>query len=155
MSIDFAVQLADWLTQRGYTLALAESCTGGALAARLVEIPGASRYFLGSFVVYASSWKEQFLQVSPVTLRTEGPASERAVDEMARGLLQVTRADYVLAISGILEPPEGDSRIYIALGRRGEEVKIYFFEIAASRVAAIRAAVERSLQLLWHEVARS
>src|SRR5690606_33593982 len=91
-------------TARKKTLALAESCTGGAIAAKLVTVPDASQYLIGSIVAYSNAWKERFLQVSRTTLEKKGAESKEVVVEMVKGLLNETDADYVVAISGIAGP---------------------------------------------------
>ncbi len=153
MPLDCALQLHRRFIQNRETLALAESCTGGAIAAHLVSIPGASNYFLGSIVAYSNDWKERFLDVSPVTLQREGAVSEPIVHEMAMALFHKTDATYVLTISGLLAPPEGNSSIYLALGRREEPLEIYFFEASPERQQAIAECVKKALQLLWQKVA--
>lgn len=99
------------------TVAFAESCTGGLLAKRLTSLPGASNYFLGSFVCYADALKHKILHVSP----SISSVSKKAVEEMAEGVFQITSADYALAVSGVAGPtgekPVGT--IYAALGKRG------------------------------------
>jgi nicotinamide-nucleotide amidase len=92
------------LLKRKITLATAESCTGGALAASFVVHPGASNYFLGSIVAYANSVKEKLLGVDPKTLQAFGAVSEPVTEEMAVNTRQKLGADLGLSISGILGP---------------------------------------------------
>ena len=92
------------LTQRGQTLALAESCTGGALAHRITNVSGASAVFLAGLVTYSNAAKERFLGVNASTLLREGAVSEPVVREMAEGARRVTGADYALAVTGIAGP---------------------------------------------------
>jgi nicotinamide-nucleotide amidase len=108
------------LTQRGQTLALAESCTGGALAHRITNVPGASAIFLAGLVTYSNTAKKKFLGVRPETLLREGAVSQAVVREMAEGVRRVTGADYALAVTGIAGPGGGTAQkpvgtVYLAL----------------------------------------
>lgn len=137
----------------GKTLALAESCTGGAIAAHLVSEPGASDFFLGSIVVYADAWKEHFLKVRHETLAKYGAVSREVVAEMAQGVLEQTKADYALAVSGLLGPnpvlstkPLGT--VFLAIQERGKQVKIEEIQALGDRKEAIEIVVREALNRL-------
>jgi nicotinamide-nucleotide amidase len=95
------------LTERKQTLALAESCTGGGLANRITNVPGASAVLLASLVTYANEAKEKFLGVQPETLVAHGAVSEAVAREMAEGARRATGADYALSVTGIAGPGGG------------------------------------------------
>ena len=95
------------LTQRKQTLALAESCTGGCIAHRITNVPGASAVFLAGLVTYSNEAKQKFLGVRAETLETHGAVSEATVREMAEGARARTGADYALAVTGIAGPDGG------------------------------------------------
>jgi competence/damage-inducible protein CinA-like protein len=95
------------LKARGQTLALAESCTGGLLAHRLTNVPGASAVLLAGIVSYSNQAKQAFLGVDAETLAQHGAVSEPVVREMAEGARRRTGADYALAITGIAGPGGG------------------------------------------------
>jgi PncC family amidohydrolase len=95
------------LRERGLTLALAESCTGGLVANRVTDVPGASAYFVGGVVAYAYEAKVGLLQVSWDTLRAHGAVSRETVIEMARGARMALGADLAISISGIAGPGGG------------------------------------------------
>lgn len=99
--------LAKLLREKGWTLATAESCTGGGIATRCTDLPGSSDWFLGGFVTYANSWKEQLLGVRKETLESHGAVSAETVSEMLDGVLQKTNADLAVAVSGIAGPGGG------------------------------------------------
>ena len=82
------------LVDRGMTVAVAESCTGGLLGAALTERPGSSAYFLGGIQAYANSVKEQLLGVSHETLLSFGAVSEEVASEMALGVQRLTGSDW-------------------------------------------------------------
>lgn len=95
------------LTQRKQTLALAESCTGGAIANRITDVPGASAVLIAGLVTYANSAKEKFVGVRPETLAAHGAVSEPVVREMAEGARRETGADFAIAVTGIAGPGGG------------------------------------------------
>lgn len=92
------------LADRKQTLALAESCTGGCLAHRLTNVPGASRVFLGGVVAYSNAAKQKFLGVRTKTLASRGAVSEAVAREMAEGARRKFGADFALGITGIAGP---------------------------------------------------
>jgi nicotinamide-nucleotide amidase len=95
------------LTEREETLAVAESCTGGCIAHRLTNVPGASAVFLAGLVTYSNEAKQKFLGVSAGTLAEHGAASEAVAREMAEGARQQNRSTYALSVTGIAGPGGG------------------------------------------------
>lgn len=95
------------LAERKQTLALAESCTGGGLAHRLTNVPGASAVFLGGVVAYHNAAKQKFLGVRSATLAARGAVSEAVAREMAEGARRRFGADFALAVTGIAGPTGG------------------------------------------------
>jgi nicotinamide-nucleotide amidase len=147
--------------ERKKTLALAESCTGGALAAKLTAIPHASQYLQGSIVAYSNGWKERFLQVSRTSLEQRGAASREVVVEMVRGLFQETEADVGVAVSGVAGPGGGTKAtpvgtIFIAIGVRGEKIDAGVIHGPTNdRNGAIDMAVHLILGALWRRLAHN
>jgi nicotinamide-nucleotide amidase len=97
------------LEAHGWTMATAESMTGGLVAARLTTIPGASRVFLGGIVAYAASVKVQRLGVVEGTLSDHGPVSEAVAGEMAVGAASALGADVAVAVTGAAGPDAHDA----------------------------------------------
>jgi len=95
------------LVRRKKNLALAESCTGGAIAQRVTDVPGASEVFLGGVVSYANSAKEKFLGVRAASLSAHGAVSEAVAREMALGARDKFGSDFALAVTGIAGPGGG------------------------------------------------
>lgn len=95
------------LTERKQTVALAESCTGGAIADRITNVPGASAVFLAGLVTYSNAAKQKFLGVRSETLAAHGAVSEATVREMAEGARVATGADYAISVTGIAGPGGG------------------------------------------------
>ncbi|MDE3055662.1 MAG: CinA family protein [Verrucomicrobiota bacterium] len=133
--------------ERGVTYAFVESCTGGALAARIVSVEGASRSFLGSLVVYAEQWKEKFLHVRPETLQSASAVSRETVREMVEGIFKESTADYAVATSGWLS--HSPSEIFIAVGKRGEEIHVGHFFLSSDRATGMEEGVDLALRALW------
>ncbi len=154
--------VADCLATRGWTLAVAESCTGGLLAHMLTGVPGSSTWFLGGVVAYSDEAKERFLGVSPVTLAVQGAVSEVVGREMAEGAQRNFGADFALAITGIAGPGGGSEAkpvglVWIALagpglvgpglaGSGGVTCRRYLFQ--GDRAANKAQAAEAALALL-------
>lgn len=95
------------LTERGKTLAIAESCTGGAIASKFTAMAGASTYLLGGVVAYSNDIKRNILGVDPVSLECFGAVSEVVALEMAEGVRRITGSDYAIATTGIAGPTGG------------------------------------------------
>ncbi len=99
--------VARLLRERGLKLAVAESCTGGLLSARITNVPGCSSFFLGGFVVYANELKSKLLSVDEVLIVRYGAVSEEVCRAMCIGVLEETDADLCIAITGIAGPTGG------------------------------------------------
>ena len=97
------------LTQRGQTLAVAESCTGGVIASRFTAMAGSSAYFLAGVVAYANEAKRDVLGVSYDDIMRYGAVSEQVARQMAEGVRRVTGADYAIATTGIAGPSGGSA----------------------------------------------
>ena len=100
----------DRLTERGLTLAVAESCTGGTIAARFTALPGASAYFRCGVVAYSNEAKHDLLGVDPQAIERHGAVSEEVARQMAQGVRRAARADYAVATTGIAGPTGGSER---------------------------------------------
>ncbi len=97
------------------TLTTAESCTGGLLAGRLVNVPGISRFFKEGYVTYSNEAKEKRLGVSPDTLREHGAVSRQTAEEMALGGAKSAGADVCVAVTGIAGPDGGTAEKPVGL----------------------------------------
>jgi nicotinamide-nucleotide amidase len=125
--------VARLLTDRGATLAVAESCTGGRIANWLTDVPGSSSYFLFSGVSYANATKVDILGVSSQTLDSHGAVSEETAREMAAGARRIAKATYAISTTGIAGPdggteekPVGTVCIGLATPDRAEGKRFFF-----------------------------
>jgi len=99
--------LAEILTQRGQTLSVAESCTGGTVAARITSLAGASLYFRGGVVSYDNDIKADIIGVDPEDIERYGAVSQQVVEQMACGVRKLIGTDFSIATSGIAGPDGG------------------------------------------------
>lgn len=140
------------LAEKGWTLALAESCTGGLVAARLTSVPGASAVFLGGVVAYHNNVKRDLLEVPPATLAAAGAVSAETALAMAQGVRRRLQAGLSAAVTGIAGPGGGTAGkpvglVFIAVcGPRGERVER--FEFTGHRDAIRSKACAAVLRLL-------
>lgn len=143
--------LGHLLKQRGQTIATAESCTGGRLAAALNAQPGSSAFYLGSVVAYANEVKEQVLGVKHDTLLQYGAVSEQTVLEMANGVRRLMHTDYAIATSGIAGPDGGTpdkpvGTVWIAWATpEATTAKCYHFGMAREREQITQRAVTAAI----------
>ncbi|HMU11242.1 MAG TPA: CinA family nicotinamide mononucleotide deamidase-related protein [Ferruginibacter sp.] len=140
------------LLAKGRTICTAESCSGGYIAHLLTSIPGSSKFYDGSVVSYSYKAKEDLLQVHRETLESVGAVSEEVVLQMAAGALKNIKADYVIAVSGIMGPG-GDmpgkpvGTVWVAYGSKEkiETQKLYF---RFDRMRNIQLTAVNALNLL-------
>ena len=99
--------LVSELIEAGRSISVAESCSGGWIAKALTDIGGSSQCFGYGVVSYSNGAKESMLGVKPLTLAEHGAVSEDVVREMAEGVLNLSGADYAVAVSGIAGPDGG------------------------------------------------
>lgn len=153
-----AQSLAQRLQETGTQLVFAESCTAGLAASTMASVPGISRYFCGSAVVYQIPTKEAWLHIAPELIRDAGVASGAVALAMARKVLEITpQATISAAITGDLgpdAPPETDGTAWIACAARDQRTLTKHVELPSEvpedgtslRLARQHAAAELLLQ---------
>lgn len=132
--------------KKGWTLSIAESCTGGSIASRLTKIPGASQYFLGSIVAYSNELKQKVLGVPEELIRIKGAVSEEVVAAMATGAISLTNSDYSIAVSGIAGPSGGTEQkpvgtVWIAIAKKEHTPHVRKFQMLGPREWIIERSV--------------
>ncbi len=143
--------LGNLLKERQQTIATAESCTGGRMAAALNAQSGSSAYYMGSVVAYDNRIKEQVLGVKHDTLVEHGAVSEQTVRQMAEGVRNLMRTDYAIATSGIAGPTGGTAEkpvgtVWIAWAMpEGTIAKCFHFGVAREREQITQRAVTAAL----------
>lgn len=140
------------------TIATAESCTGGAVAARLVSVPGSSAYVKGGIVAYANDIKELLLGVPADLLANPGSVSEPCAAAMAEGARERLGATHAISTTGIAGPDGGTARkpvglVFIGLaGPGGTTVERHVFPGDRHRIVV--AACDRALAMLFEAITR-
>lgn len=145
-------ELSDKFWKEELTLATAESCTGGNIAAEITAIPGSSHFYKGGIVAYNNEVKINLLGVSPQTLEEKGAVSEETVIEMVKGAMKSMNSDCAVATSGIAGPTGGTpvnpvGTVWIAAGMKD---RIITLKVSGDegRQRNIEKATLNALQLL-------
>lgn len=143
--------LGQKLLARGWRVATAESCTGGAIAAAITSIAGSSEWFGYGIVSYANQAKHKLLNVSIQSLEQEGPVSETVVREMVTGVLALSGANIAVAVSGIAGPDDDGSAqpvgtVWFAWGLASGEILTERFHFPGDRTGVQLQAVEQGLR---------
>ena len=145
-------QIHALLSNSGATIAAAESCSGGLVAARITSVAGSSEYFLGSIVAYSNDLKQRILGVSSETLSQRGAVSAECASEMAAGVRELTGATISVSTTGIAGPGGATARkpvglIYFACASVAG-VDVYDVHWHGDRRHNMEDAAEFALQLI-------
>lgn len=148
-----AKELGAVLLKKKWYCAVAESCTGGALAAAITDIAGSSQWFDRGFVTYSNASKESLLHVSAKVIAKDGAVSESTVRAMAEGALEHSSADISIAISGIAGPTGGSDEkpvgtVWLAWACQYQPTKAKRFLFKGNRSQIRQQAVQIALTLL-------
>ncbi|MEM1162033.1 MAG: CinA family protein [Pseudomonadota bacterium] len=153
-SSDLAVQVLDACKVAGVMVATAESCTGGMVAARLVDVPGSSAVVERGFVTYSNSAKIEMLGVPRAHLIDHGAVSEPVARAMAEGALANSNADLAVAITGVAGPGGGtpdkpEGLVHFASARTGHPTRHMKVEFGALGRSEVRArSADQALSML-------
>jgi nicotinamide-nucleotide amidase len=153
------VVLGRLLTQQKKTIATAESCTGGKIAQMLSSVPGASNYFKGSVVSYATETKIKVLGISEDLIQKHSVVSAEVAKAMAISIQKLLQTDYAIATTGNAGPTKGDAdaevgTVFIALAA-ADEVVVHEFNFGQPREKVIDRTVNKSMELLQKEILKS
>ena len=150
------VVIAKQLTHLGKTLAIAESCTGGMVAEQFTVLPGASAYFKGGVITYATESKINIVGVSKTDIDAFSVVSSQVAESMAQNALRIFKSDFAIATTGNAGPTKGDSQaevgtVFIAIATKN---KVYSekFMLGNHRVKTINKAVNKALEMLLKEI---
>ena len=145
-------QIVRKLQEKRYTITTAESCTGGLLAGRILNVSGASEVYMEGYITYANEAKERILGVKHETLETYGAVSKETAEEMAIGAARAAKADVALSTTGIAGPGGGTVEkpvglIYISCFLNGE-VQVRELRLHGTREENRQDTVTETLKLL-------
>ncbi|PWA05089.1 CinA family nicotinamide mononucleotide deamidase-related protein [Flavobacterium psychrotolerans] len=147
------------LKQQKMTISTAESCTGGKIAQVLTSVSGASKYFKGSVVSYATDIKIDVLGIDEALIKEYSVVSEAVVRQMAINIKNIMKTDYSIATTGNAGPSKGDSpaeigTVFIALATP-TEVMVHEYNFGQPRDKVIDRAVNKSLEILQKEILKN
>ncbi len=150
--VTLEMAVAALLEQKRLTLATAESCTGGGIAARLVNVPGISSVFMEGMVTYSNEAKRRLLGVRPETLALHGAVSEETAREMAAGGARNAGTDVCVAVTGLAGPGGGTEKkpvglVYMACCVKGR-VQVRGYQLKGSRETIREQSVMKALDLV-------
>ena len=150
--------IGNLLREKGWTLSIAESCTGGLICDRITNIPGSSDYFMGGMVNYSNESKAEHLGVSMVEIRRYGAVSSRVARKMARGVRKAFGTTFGLSTTGVAGPTGGTKRspigrVFIGFSD-GRRTWVRKEDLKGKRREIKRAASERGLLFLYERLVR-
>ncbi|MDH4403501.1 MAG: CinA family nicotinamide mononucleotide deamidase-related protein [Flavobacterium sp.] len=153
------VMLGRLLTSKNATLATAESCTGGKIAQVISSVPGASNYFKGSVVSYATETKISVLGISSELIKEHSVVSYEVAKEMALAVKKIMNTDYAIATTGNAGPSKGDENseigtVFIAIATPNNLV-VEEFNFGQPRVKVIDRAVNKAFEMLHKEILKN
>ncbi len=153
------LQIGELLVQKGKTVSMAESCTGGAIAKSITANPGSSAYYRGSVIPYATELKTSILGVDSQLIEEHNVVSAPVVEAMAAQARSVFKSDYALATTGIAGPTKGDGEdevgtVFIGLATPNTVIS-QRFSFGQSRERVIAKATHKALEMLLEEISKN
>ena len=150
------VVLGRLLAEKKLTISTAESCTGGKIAATLSAVPGASNYFKGSVVSYATQAKIDVLEIDENLIAKHGVVSAEVASEMVKSVQKLMNSDYAIATTGNAGPTKGDDdaelgTVFIGIATPNE-VFVEEFNFGQPREKVIDRVVSKGLELIYKEI---
>lgn len=144
--------VVELLKEKGKTVTTAESCTGGLVAGRLLNVPGASSVYMEGYITYSNEAKEKLLGVSHSTLEQYGAVSKETACEMAEGAAKAAGADLAISVTGIAGPDGGTKEkpvglVYVGCYADGE-ARAYEFHFIGNRAKNRESTVAKALTIL-------
>jgi nicotinamide-nucleotide amidase len=148
--------IAKLLTQKGMTLATAESFTGGKIAELITQMPGASAYFKGTIVSYATEAKINVLQVPKAVIENQSVVSAAVAEIMAQNVRKLMKTDFSIGTTGNAGPTKGDSKeeigtVFIAIASE-KGVISEKFSMGAQRERVVQKSVYKAFEMLQKEI---
>ena len=154
LSMELEKAIGNLLRNRGWTLSIAESCTGGWVSNRITNVPGSSDYFEGGVVSYSNRAKVAHLSIPEKVIERYGAVSPQVAGRMAQGVRNVFHTTFGLSTTGVAGPTGGTKktpvgRVFIAVSD-GKRTFVRKETIKGSRRTIKKEAAEKSLKLLYN-----
>lgn len=148
--------IGDLLRRKGWTLSVAESCTGGLICDRITDVPGSSDYFMGGMVNYSNESKEKHLGVSKADIGKYGAVSPQVAKQMAQGVRKAFHTTFGLSTTGIAGPTGGSKGkpiglVFIGLAK-GKRTWVMQLNLEGRRREIKEKATEKALQYIYETV---
>jgi nicotinamide-nucleotide amidase len=149
--------IGDLLRERGWTLSIAESCTGGLICDRITDVSGSSDYFMGGMVNYSNESKAKHLGIPLDYIRKHGAVSPQVAKKMAQGVRKTFHTTFGLSTTGVAGPTGGTKRspvgrVFIGLAA-GRKVSVKKLDLKGTRWEIKEKTTEKALQLLYEILA--
>ena len=151
--------IGNYLRERGWTLSIAESCTGGLICDRITDVPGSSDYFMGGMVNYSNESKARHLGVPLNDIKKHGAVSSLVARKMAQGVRKTFHTTFGVSTTGIAGPTGGTRKkpvgtVFIAVSD-GKRILVKKERLKGSRRQIKNDAAEKSLELLYERLVHS
>jgi nicotinamide-nucleotide amidase len=152
-------RIAELLVSKKQTLSVAESCTGGAIAAKITERAGASNYFMGGIIPYGTEYKSSILGIDRELISKYTVVSKEVAKAMAIQTKEMFKTDYALATTGIAGPTKGDAidevgTVFIAIAGP-KHINVERFSFGRSRERVIAKATNKAFEMLLKEIQKN
>lgn len=153
MTRELEKTIGTYLRERGWTLSIAESCTGGLICDRITNISGSSDYFMGGMVTYSNESKAEHLGVPLNFIKRYGAVSPQVARKMAQGVRKALHTNFGLSTTGVAGPTGGTKRspigrVFIGIAK-GNRTWVKKEDYRGSRRDIKKQAAEKSLQILY------
>jgi len=151
--------IGDALREKGWTLSVAESCTGGLICDRITDVPGSSDYFMGGMVTYSNESKAEHLGIPLDFIKRYGAVSQQVAKKMAQGVRRAFSTTFGLSTTGVAGPTGGTKRspigrVFIGLAD-GEKIWVKKLNLKGSRREIKKQASEMALQFFYETMCLS
>lgn len=148
-------KIVRFLNEHNMTITTVESCTGGLIAARLVNVSGASNVFSEGYITYSEDAKAKMVGVNPETIKKYNVVSEEVAYEMASGGAKTANADVAVSVTGVAGPLGGTKEIPVGTVCIGvyykNKVITEKFLLNGDRLQVRNQAVDKALEMVWNE----
>jgi len=159
LHMELEKRIGNLLREKGYTLSIAESCTGGLICDRITNVSGSSGYFMGGMVTYSNESKAEHLGIPSAIIKRHGAVSPQVARRMAQGVRKAFQTNFGLSTTGVAGPTGGTKRspigrvfIGISDGRRTCVKKL---DLKGSRREIKKKATEKALQFFYERLIHS